>query len=233
MFSSTCPTLSLFEHVYDALPPLSPEIIQTEMRHALDHVRYDPELTTEELEDTMIVFGKQLWPYMKAFHEFLDVYDGKLGEKFLIGKMPPAMKKRYKEFKEYGGAYRDLHSGHPAPFFSGEERQALCVALVESSHDVRAHAAQAVLSTERRPYEERIVEFQLILDDIEKRLDTLRQMADDEQEHPELAAEIRAHIREFEYGLCFLGSAPKYEAVCNAEEHFAGRKLEKRHFAHG
>ena len=53
-------------------------------------------------------------------------------------------------------------------------------------------------------------------------------MADDEQEHPELAAEIRSQIRAFEYGLCLLGPAHHYEAVCQAEEHFIGRKEEKK-----
>lgn len=221
-------TLWIFERLRSETPPLVPKEISADMDQALEQIRSNFDLTLEELEGTFIVFGKKLWPYRKAFEEFLDVSEARLGEKFLLAQLSRGLKQRYEAFKTHGGELRDLHTGSPASFFTASERNELCSALVEMNHEIRKHTVQAVLATERRRYEQRVVEFQIILDDIEKRLDTLRRMADDEQEHPELASEIRAQIRAFEYGLCLLGPEHRYEAVCMAEEHYLGRKEEKR-----
>ena len=149
---------------------------------------------------------------------------------FLLGILSPDLKNRYKEFKEYGGSFRDLYSGNPAEFFTKEERLLLCDAMIKINDDIHKYATQAVMTTDKVEYEKRIVEFQVVFDDIEKRLGTLRIMADSEQEHPDLAAEIRQQVLAFEYGLCLLGPPHHYDAICKAEEYYKGRKEDKQHF---
>ncbi len=221
-------TLWIFERLRKDVPPLVPAEIVDDIDQAIEQIRSNFDLEIKELDKTVIVFGKKLWPYRKAFEEFLDVYEAQLGEKFLLGKLTKNIANRYQEFLAHGGTLRDLHTGNPASFFTPEERTELCMALVEMNKSVRDHAAQAVVTGDRQRYEKKVVEFQIILDDIEKRLDTLRTMADDEQEHPELAEEIREQILSFEYGLCLLGPAHSYEAVCSAKGHYVGRKHEKK-----
>lgn len=220
-------TIEIFTLLIDELPPLVPESIKKDADQAMEQIHNNFDLTLEELEKTVIVFGKKLWPYRKAFEEFFDIYETRFGEKFLIGTLPPGLKKRYMEFKEYGGTYRDLHTGNPSVFFVADERHLLCKAVIQVNEDVRLHTIQAVLAMDKVNYEKRVVEFQLILDDIEKRLDALRLMADDEQEHPELATEIRQQVLSFEYGLCLLGPPHHYDAICRAQEHYVGRKEER------
>lgn len=217
-------TLDIFKRMYDRLPPLVPEEIKKEMEHALEHLEDDASLGLQEMEDMQVAFGKKIWAYWKAFEEFVNIEEGKIGEKFLLGKLDLDIRKKYKEFKEHGGTYRDLYSGDPATFFNTEERGKLCVALVDVDQEVRDYVRQTVLSTDRKKYEERVVEFQTILDDIEKRLHNLLIMAEDEEEHPQVAEEIRDKVRAFEHGLCLLGPHTQYEAVCGAEEHFIGRR---------
>jgi NADH dehydrogenase/NADH:ubiquinone oxidoreductase subunit G len=112
-------------------------------------------------------------------------------------------------------------------FFSSEERHELGIALVEVARDVYSHTVQAVLSTEKIQYEKRIQEFTVLLADIEEHLQSLLKTADAEQEHPELAAEIRAQVKSFEYGLALLGPPHAYESMRQAQEHFSGRRAEK------
>lgn len=221
-------TIAIFEQVYNSLPPLVPERTKEEMQHALEHLKNDCTITVDDVDDTLIVFGKQIWAYWQAFKEFFHIYEGKLGEKFLLGKLPRELKAHYLQFKEHGGNYKDVYSGSPMPFFSVDERQVLAGALVQVDLDIRAHVIQAVLSTERKKYEDLIINFQTMLDDIEKRLGSLRQVADDEQEHPQLADEIRAQVRAFEFGLCLLGPNTKHEDVINAEVFFQQRKIHKQ-----
>lgn len=220
-------TIDIFERILNDLPPLVPKDVSDDMEHALEQIKLNVDLTLLEVEDTMIVFGKAIWPYRRAFDEFVSTCEGKLGEQFLSARLTKSMKHRYKEFTAHGGEYRQLHSGALVDFFTPEERQELTLVLITVRQELQKHTAQEVLSTRQHEYQDKIVEFQTILDDMEKRLDSLRLMADDEQEHPQLAAEIREHIRSFEYGLTALGPHPDHDALCNAEEYFHGRRTFK------
>jgi hypothetical protein len=51
-------------------------------------------------------------------------------------------------------------------------------------------------------------------------------MADDEQEHPELATEIRQQVLSLNM-VCVLGPPHHYDAICRAHEHYVGRKEER------
>lgn len=217
-------TIAIFERIVVELPPLVPERTLNDMKEALEQVKLNFDLNIQELEDTMIVFGKQVWPYRRAFEEFVSLCEGRLGETFFLNRVSLGLKKKYQTFVTHGGEYRDLHSGSPVDFFSSEERTELNHILVDVRDELRSHTRQEILSTRRKEYEKKILEFQSILDDMEKRLSSLRLMADDEQEHPQLAAEIREHIRGFEYGLTALGPHPDEAAVCRADEYFEGRR---------
>jgi hypothetical protein len=98
--------------------------------------------------------------------------------------------------------------------------------LIEVKNEIRATAVQAIKSTEAGRFEARVAEFQNIFSRIEATLHHLERMADEEQEHPHLASEIRAQIRGFEHGLCFLGPEADVGAICLAPEYFGGRKRE-------
>jgi len=217
-------TINIFERMYNNLPPLVPKEIKLEIKHALEHLHNDYTVSIEDVEEIVIVLGKKVWPYWKAFDELFSMTQGKLGEKFLLGKFTPGLKKRYNEFKEHGANYHDLRLGGPMGFFELEERQKISADFVDVDSDIRKHVIQEVLTTERRKYENLIISFQEILDDIEKRLDTLRLMAEDEEEHPNLADEIREQVKAFEFGLCLLGPNTKYEEVCESKEYFLERK---------
>lgn len=221
-------TLTIFERTYANLPPLVPEDVAHDMGAAMEQLRANFGLNVAELEDTMIAFGRKVWPYLQAFEELYNVYQSELGEKLFVQKAPASLRKAYTAHCEGGGSWREFYVGNGADGVSGkissEDRVTMHQLLVDIQCDVRAFAFQAVLQRDRVRYETRIKEFQNILAEMEARLDGLRRLAEDEQEHPQLAAEIREHIRAFEYGLAFLGPKMDYHTVCNAHEHFAGRR---------
>ncbi len=221
-------TIAIFERLLRDVPPLVPERTLSDAKAAYEQMRHNYSLSLREVEAVLLEFGKKLWPYRRAFHEFYEVYEGKLGEQFLRAKMKGNTKKKYDEFRALGGTYRALHSGENVEFFSSNERQKLCVILVEVSQSIREHTAQSVQSVDREQYEKRIVEFHTILEDIETRLDTLRQMAEDESEHPELREDLLSQVEGFEHGLCLLGQHTSYEAVCSSVEHHEGRRTDRK-----
>ncbi len=220
-------TIAIFERMYKNLPPLVPDVIKEEIGHALEHLKNIFSVTVNDAEDVVIAIGKKIWPYRKAFEEFFDFYQGKLGEKFILGKLPFPLKKRYQEFREHGATCHDLRLGGPLVFFNSDEREKLTQIFVEIDKEIHEHTRQLVLSTEQKKYEELVLNFQNIFDDIEKRLVSLRLMAEDEEEHPQVADEIRAQIRGFELGLCLLGPNTKYHELLNVDDYIAERRSTK------
>ena len=224
-------TIKLFKQLYKDLPPLVPEKIEKDMKKAVDQVENNVHLSREEIESTMVEFGKKTWPYRKAFHEFLDIYEGKMGEKIFLTKMPRSFKQKYEKFKEQGNDFRDLFHGRDVNHFSLEDRTKLHEALVETRKDIEQHVRQKVVSSEKKNYQESIDEFKDVLQEIEEHLETLKQLADNEQEHPEIVTEIRKQIVDFEHSLCGLGDNIDHEEVLKIREHFEGRKEIKQEFS--
>ena len=217
-------TIALFRRLYDQLPPLFPAVVKEKMAHALSHLENDQTITLEAIEDTMISFGYEVWPWNQTHKEYLALAESKVGEHFLLPKLSVVLQNKYHDFKSYGGTLRDLHSGQAAEFFSLEERGKICTGLIAMQEELRSYVKNQVTGTERANYLKRVGEFKDLLENIEATLEHLRSLADTEQDHPTLAAEIRARIKSFEYGLCLLGPELNYDAVCQAPDFFAERK---------
>ena len=221
-------TIDIFARMYEKMPPMVPAEIVGEVKHALEHLRDDFTVSSNDVEDVVIALGKKVWPYWRAFAEFYDLYQGKLGEKFLLGKLPVGLRTKYKELKEQGVTYHDLRVGTPLENFNSDEKVLLRAGYIEVDNEIRQHVEQAILSVERRKYEELVVDFQNILDNMEKRLETLRLMAEDEEEHPAVAEEIRGQVKAFELGLCLLGPNIAQHEVLNVDDYLEERRLTKK-----
>jgi len=221
-------TLDIFERLYNYVEPILPGELKDEMLEAYEQVRDNHTLSLGELEETMVVFGKKVWPYRKALEEFVGLYEGKLGEELLRNAMPGVLRRRYDEFIACGGDLHDVHSGSVAHFFTPDERLELTPMLIEKNRSVKEHAIQAIRSTDQKDFSAKAVRFTEILEEIEGHLDGLRAMADEEQEHPHLAEEMREQVKAFEYGLCLLGPEQHMRTIVDAREYYNGRRVELR-----
>lgn len=219
-------TLEIFRRLVHSLPPLVPSELRARLRATLAELEQSSGVTVTQVEDTMIAFGYEIWPYRQAYGDFLSVYEAQLGDHFLIPTLTANLAERYSEFKLFGGSFKDLHSGSAAHFFNSEERAELCAALVTVGHALRKYTDHQIITIDREKFLARVVEFSRIMDDITRRLGQLNQMARAELHHPELSAQIRAQVRAFEFGLCSLGPDLSYDAVCQAPEYFHGRRHE-------
>lgn len=219
-------TISLFRYLFEHLPPLFPEEDRIKMKHALEHLEKDPTVSLESVEDTMVSFGYVAWPWNQAYQEFLALAEGEVGEHFLLPCLSVGLQEKYNEFRAYGGTLRDLHSGRPAEYFTSEERVELCVALVEMHRDLLQFVNRQVVGTEKKRYFQRVENFKKVLGEIREKLNEMVLLSEREQDHPNLASEIRARVKSFEHGLCHLAPTPDYEAVCQSVDFFHGRKVD-------
>ncbi len=183
-------------------------------------------VTPRQVEDTMIVFGYEIWPWNQAYRDFLTIAENAYGDEFLLPHLSEITRKKYLDFKDYGGTLRDLHSGRPAIYFENEERVELYRALLKMQEDLKKYVNQQIASTEKKRFLEKVEEYAKVLEQIEDKLKGLREIAQNEQDHPTLADEIREKIRMFEYGMCLLGPELSFPAVAESVDFFVGRKVD-------
>lgn len=219
-------TIKLFWHLYDNLPPLFSPEMAGQIKNELENLASQPWVELPEVENKMIKFGYAIWPWSQAYKFFLAAVEEKLGEHFFLPKLSDGLREKYLSFKDFGGTLKDLQTGRPASFFTSEERSESCAVLVEMRRELRSYLDRELVGIGRKRYLDKVDEYQVLLEKIKLNLNALRDLAQNEGDHPVLAEEIKGRIKDFEYGLCWLGAELNYEAVCQAKDFFAGRKVE-------
>jgi len=212
--------------LYNHLPPLFPEEVALEMKNELENLENNSGQSLDRIEDKMIRFGYDIWPWNQAYKYFLDIARDQLGEHFLLPQMSGGLREKYLVFKVYGGQLKDLQTGRPAAFFTPEERAELCGELVDMQVQLNDYVSRDLMGVNKKQYFNKIDEYEKLLEKIKSNLESLRGMVAKEENGSVLAAEINSKIRDFEHGLCLLGAELDYEAVCRAPDFFAGRKIE-------
>ncbi len=195
------------------------------MKGALEQLENDPRVTPEMVENTMIKFGYDVWPWNEAFREFLGINEGRLGEQFFLSHLKPELGKHYMKYKEYGLSWSDLYSGRAAEYYDSEERQELSRTLVETKNDLIRFTDRELVGLNKDKYLSRVAEYKKIMGEIKSLLGHLHEMADEEQYHPILADEMRGRVRGFEMGMCLLGPTFSVDEVVSSIEFFIDRKM--------
>ena len=154
-------------------------------------------LGLEEVENRMIKFGYEIWPWNQAYKHFLNIATDQVGEHFLLPQMSPGLHKKYLDFKVYGGGLKDLHSGRAAVFFTPEERAELCGELVNMQTQLTEYVSRDLIGVNKKKYFEKIDEYEKLLEKIKSNLDSLRGMVVKEEAGSILAGEINSKIRAF------------------------------------
>jgi len=219
-------TIALFKRMYDNLPPLFPDTDKRDMKIALEHLLTDAPLSVEDVEDVMIDFGYRVWPWNRAFGDVLLVNEQQMNDHFFLPKLSEEVRTKYQEFLSCGGSMEEVKTGRAALYFTSDEQSELNGVLNEAVRDLRDYTVRQVMSTDKKQYLHRVEEYKTTLRDIVNKLEDMKNLATKEDDHPGLADEIRARVRSFEYGLCWLGPEPKYDDVSESLDFFVGRKID-------
>jgi len=216
-------TLQLFRHLYDNLPPLFPEDSREEMRSRLEELEQRDDLELGDVEQEMVKHGFNVWPFHQAHKDFMEESTDKMGDHFLEPHFDDKLKKKYSDFKGYGGNRNDLYSGRAADYFNEDERIQIADALVRAKNNLSEYVTRDVQGINKEKYLGRVKKYHYVLEEIKDELDELRKLADKE-DHDLLAEQIRAKIEDVEHSFAHLGKELQFHEIFNAADFFLGRK---------
>lgn len=78
-------TIFIFKHLHRNLPPLFPEATKREMADVFERFEENP-TTLDDLEEQMLKFGYEIWPWNNAYREFFASCKQRMGGHFLSSK---------------------------------------------------------------------------------------------------------------------------------------------------
>lgn len=222
-------TLAIYARIYNHLPPLVPFEIQKKFKTELDRLSSTDTVSLEEVETLMAPFAHEVWHYLKAFDEILALHEQTLGEKTLLQKVSPGLKKKYTLVTKIGGGFRQLLRGTIADHFDHDEKCELTALLVELKRDVRRYAMQAVLTHDRATYEQKIEYYGAMISEVNETIVKLQELVEQNRDiDPELAEEIIGKIRAIEQSFSFIGPEMDMNEIRHAPAYYEGRRHERK-----
>ncbi len=219
-------TINIFRLFHRDLPSLFPISRREKIGEVLARLENSPTTGISEIENAMIAFGYEAWPWHKAKRHFWQKAWDKLAEHFFLPKLSPSLRGKYGDFVLCGGTLESVHAGEPADYFNIDERSELSSALSQLEIDLKNYVDTQINGLEKEFFLNLVDEYRVLADKIKDKLAELKIMASQENEHDNLAREIKEKIRLFEHGWCYLAPEPRYHDVVAAVEFFQGRKID-------
>lgn len=130
-------TLDILKQVIEKAPDFFPQERKKEMEKALAALRADAATPRQKIDEAIISFGKEIWPYRKAFWAVHD--ESKIEEEqYIREKLSPAVREKYEIFLRKGGRIEDIRTeaglDEMETYFSPEELSELVGAKL-AAHD--------------------------------------------------------------------------------------------------
>lgn len=135
-------SLDLLAQVIAKAPRFFPSGKKQDMQDALAALAKNEVATRAEIDAAIVSFGREIWPYRKAFWHIHDT-DGRHDEDaYLKEALPSELREKYEQFVKKGFRVEDVRAGGEFErFFTQEERQAFIAAKL-AAHDRVVHGIE-------------------------------------------------------------------------------------------
>ncbi|MBF8280351.1 MAG: hypothetical protein HW383_124 [Candidatus Magasanikbacteria bacterium] len=191
-------TLALLEQTVKGAPRWFAEERRQSMLETLKAYEMNPTVGREELDNVIIAFGKEIWPYRKALAALHEKYAAPREEKYIRAALGQALVGKFDTYLREGNSITDFKQGKQFETFFTPDEQAEIVAKYLDAHDKVMDEFQSECMGPRLDECNQLVEdFKNELPKIEDAIMRLSLLAD---ESPKWRDEIMDKVRVFEEG---------------------------------
>ena len=222
-------TLSLLRLALDKAPPTYPEEQKQRFLDRLAKFGANPKASYKEITDTIVDFGKDSWPWRKAYEEFYERYGRSSEEAHLLERLDQGLRQKYEKFIHEGGKINYLESPRSedelyqsSPFeryFSPEEKYAIQQALLDARDAAREEINELVAKSRTEEYAAAVEDWAKRQDLIAADIAELRRLA---KVSDKWQAEILGRVRRLEEGWSVVEKGFDEEVVDKELEYWKG-----------
>lgn len=209
-----------YQHTIDLItrqtlraPLWFPESRRKEMTQTIEEMRQNQNIPHEKVEDTLIAFGKELWPYHRALSELHRQYAARR-EEILIREKLKNNVELFKKFDRYLDESGDIHAFKQGrgfeKFFDPEEWGALSALTMEAHDETMAEFQRECVSTRLEECNDLVGQYREELERVDAKVAALKRLAEKSEKWRE---EILAKARAFEEGWGAASRAPEERQV--------------------
>lgn len=189
-------SLQLLREAIEKAPTAFPGDRRKIMQAAHARLAADPNAALPQIEDAIVAFGKEIWPYRKAYQELHDAYG--MDERYLREALSPGTRAKYEEFRKGGGKLEDVRGGAELErAFTPEEKHEIEEAWLAARERAHKELDAKIAGEWKDKFETAVAALRGKQEEIGKKIAALRAFA---AESPKWAAEILDKVKVFEEG---------------------------------
>ena len=195
-------TLSLLKLSLDRLPPTFPDDRKKHYLQKLEEFQGNLEIDYKAITEIIVEFGKESWPWRRAYREMYQSFGRSSEEAHLLEKLDKGLRQKYEDFIHEGGKINHLERARPegelyqsTPFeryFTPEEKFGIQQALLTARDSAREEINELVTTSKAEEYGKLIEGWLKQQHIIEKKIEEMKQLASvSEKWQPELTGRVR------------------------------------------
>lgn len=196
-------TINLLKNLILTAPITFPKARKAEMLAKADQYLSDFEVAIGTVAETMINFGKEIWPYRESYQKLYEQYGRKPEEERLAAFLSGGLKEKYQKFLADRGNIEKIKVGSPSleSYFSPDEQAAVVEAELKAHDEAHGQIEKMILTDKQEEYQTWLEQYKNEEHQITERLMELKKIA---ERAPVFADEIAEKIKTFEEGFGFL-----------------------------
>jgi len=195
--------------------------IKSKARQNLDLLKKNDKTKIEELEDLMINFGKQAWPYWQAFEEFEEKYGREKEKELFESTLKEDLKKKWKEYEASLLNKAIIDQGNTfEKFFTPEENHQIEEAVVDAKGKTNEYLTILAKEEKSDEYSALVTKFQKELTKINKKIKELEELKISKEKWSE---EIDKQVRYFKKGIAQIELDPTEIAIQEKIDFFTSK----------
>lgn len=193
-------TLNLLWQMAEKAPVTFPEEKREIIKKKCDAFLKDKKVACQKVEEALVEFGREIWPYRKAWEEMYEKYGRPKEAEYFEKNLPKELHERYFACKVKGGGHclREYRMcGLMEKCFSPDEKFFLDQAVLSTLSKTKEEVNELVLGSKRDEYQKLFEKWSALQKVMAEKIEELKKMA---KMHPKWQAEILEKVKTIEEG---------------------------------
>lgn len=196
-------TINLLKNLILTAPVTFSKFRRDEMLKRADDFLENKNITLPEIEQTIVVYGKEIWAYRESYQKLYETYGRKPEEEKVASFLSSALKEKYQKFLADRGNIEKLTPGAPnlETYFTPEEQAALVEAELKAHDEVHRNLEKLILGEKQEEYYQLLEKYKNEERQIEEKLKELLAIG---EHSPKWKDEVTDKVKTFEDGFGYL-----------------------------
>ena len=211
-------TIDLIKTVIHRLPGVFPQGRHQEMEAAIAALERDPNATSEQIENKLVAFGAELWPYCEAYEQFYKIYGEAKERELMRQKLSEPARAALDKFVAEGGNIESVRDGSRFEHFFDSDIRSEVVAAELNAHDGVHEEMEKLIAGDRAP------EFEALLADYRQKQAALTQKINElsalAERSPDQRVEILDKVKTFREGFAYVERLPSLDDIIHEIQYY-------------